>query len=60
VPIGLAFLDFKTRTVGLKGFLAPTGDVRADMDLVRATYAEVRGKYPEKESVIRLMEEESR
>jgi 1-acyl-sn-glycerol-3-phosphate acyltransferase len=60
VPIGLAFLDFKTRSVGLKGFLVPTGDVRADMDLVRATYAEVRGKYPHQESVIRLMEEETR
>jgi 1-acyl-sn-glycerol-3-phosphate acyltransferase len=58
VPIGLAYLDFATRTIGLRGFLLPSGDVGADMDRIRATYADVRGKYPEQESVIRLAEEE--
>jgi 1-acyl-sn-glycerol-3-phosphate acyltransferase len=60
VPIGLAYLDFSTRTVGFKGFLVPSGNVRADMDRIRSTYADIRGKYPAQESVIRLMEEEER
>jgi 1-acyl-sn-glycerol-3-phosphate acyltransferase len=60
VPIGLAYLDFSTRTVGFKGFLVPSGDVRADMDRIRSTYADIRGRYPAQESVIRLMEEEER
>jgi 1-acyl-sn-glycerol-3-phosphate acyltransferase len=58
VPIGLAYIDFATRTIGFRTFLAPTGEVRADMDRIRAIYAGIRGKHPAQESVIRLHEEE--
>lgn len=58
VPLGLAYVDFANRTIGFKGFMTPSGDVRADMDRVRAVYAGVRGKHPDQESVIRLHEEE--
>jgi 1-acyl-sn-glycerol-3-phosphate acyltransferase len=57
VPLGLAYVDFANRTIGFKGFMTPTGDVRADMDRIRAVYAGVRGKNPAQESVIRLQEE---
>jgi 1-acyl-sn-glycerol-3-phosphate acyltransferase len=57
VPIGLAYVDFANRTIGFKGFMSPSGDVRADMDRLRAVYAGIRGKYPEQESIIRLHEE---
>jgi 1-acyl-sn-glycerol-3-phosphate acyltransferase len=60
VPIGLAYLDFATRTVGFRTFMTPSGDVIADMDHIRAVYAGVRGKNPAQESVIRLHEEEER
>jgi 1-acyl-sn-glycerol-3-phosphate acyltransferase len=58
VPIGLAYLDFATRTVGFRTFLTPTGDVRADMDRIRAVYTGIRGKHPAQESVMRLHEED--
>jgi 1-acyl-sn-glycerol-3-phosphate acyltransferase len=57
VPIGLAYLDFARKECGIGGFFTPTGDVRADMDRVRAFYHDVRGKYPEQECVPHLREE---
>lgn len=59
VPIGTGYLDFERKTCGIRGFVTPTGDVRADMDRIRAMYEGVRGKYPEKESVPRLREEDA-
>jgi 1-acyl-sn-glycerol-3-phosphate acyltransferase len=58
VPIGLGYLDFAQKTCGIGGFITPTGDMRADMDQVRAFYKDIRGKHPEKESVPRLREED--
>ncbi|AUX42372.1 acyltransferase [Sorangium cellulosum] len=60
VPIGLGYLDFSRKTCGLGGFVMPTGDVRADMDKIRAFYKDIRGKHPEKESEPRLREEATR
>lgn len=57
VPIGFGYLDFARKTCGIGGFVMPTGDMRADMDKVRAFYKDIRGKHPEKESVPRLREE---
>lgn len=57
VPIGLGFLDFERKVCGLHHFVVPTGDVRADMDQIREFYRDIRGKYPEWESVPRLREE---
>ena len=58
VPIGLSYLDYATRTAGFRGFLMPTGDVRKDMDAVRAAYAGLHGLHREKESTPRLREED--
>jgi 1-acyl-sn-glycerol-3-phosphate acyltransferase len=57
VPIGLGYLDFSRKICGVGGFVMPTGDMRADMDKIRAFYKDIRGKHPEKESVPRLREE---
>lgn len=57
VPIGLGFLDFERKVCGLTHFVVPTGDVRADMDQIRAFYRDIRGKFPEWESEPRLREE---
>jgi 1-acyl-sn-glycerol-3-phosphate acyltransferase len=59
VPIGLGYLDFARKTTGVGGFVMPTGDVRADMDQIRAFYEGIRGKHPDKESVPRLREEDA-
>jgi 1-acyl-sn-glycerol-3-phosphate acyltransferase len=50
VPIVPAFLDFRKKTGGFGKIMNPTGNVEADMDAIRAFYAGVSGKYPEKSS----------
>ncbi len=58
IPITLAFLDGPSRTVGFGPTFAPTGDIRADMDLIREFYADKTGIRPEGATVPRLREEE--
>jgi 1-acyl-sn-glycerol-3-phosphate acyltransferase len=58
VPVGLGFLDFGRRRAGVGGFFTPTGDVRADMDHVRAFYRDIRGRYPDLACPPRLREED--
>jgi 1-acyl-sn-glycerol-3-phosphate acyltransferase len=57
VPIALTYLDGPTRTGGFGPSLHPSGDVRADMDLVRAFYADKRGVRPERRTPAVLREE---
>ncbi|HEY5799100.1 MAG TPA: 1-acyl-sn-glycerol-3-phosphate acyltransferase [Burkholderiaceae bacterium] len=38
LPLGLAYIDYDTREVGLVDFLYLTGDVEADMARIRAAY----------------------
>ena len=57
LPIGLGFVDGPTRTLGIGPTLVPSGDVVADMDEVRAFYADKRGIKPENRTEPRLREE---
>lgn len=57
LPITLAFLDGPSRTVGWGPTFHPTGDVRADMDRIRAFYADKTGIKPEGFTPPRLREE---
>lgn len=59
LPITLGFVDGPTRTLGMGPSFSPSGDVRADMDLVRAFYADKRGIKPGNRTEPRLREEES-
>ena len=54
VPVCLSFLDWGTRRAGLGPLLRPTGDLRADMDFVRAFYTGRTGRFPEMQGPIRL------
>ena len=58
VPIQLGFIDRNTRTFGWGPTYQLTGDVRADMEVIRAFYADKVGIRPEKTSVPRLRAEE--
>jgi 1-acyl-sn-glycerol-3-phosphate acyltransferase len=58
VPICLGWCDGPTRTLGYGPTIRPTGDVRADMDLIRAFYADKRGVKPELRTEPRLREED--
>lgn len=58
VVIGLGYLDYGRRQAGVGRLLTPSGDVRADMEIIRAFYSDIRGKRPELETVPRLREEQ--
>ena len=58
VPIQLGFVDYARRQGGYGPAITPTDDVRADMDKIRAFFADKVGRYPEKVGEIRLHEEE--
>ena len=58
LPITLAFLDAPSRTVGFGPTFPVTGDVSADMDRLRAFYADKRGFHPELFTEPRLREED--
>jgi 1-acyl-sn-glycerol-3-phosphate acyltransferase len=58
MPITLGYVDRATMTAGLGTTFEPTGDVRTDMDTVRAFYADKSGVRPEKRTEPRLREED--
>jgi 1-acyl-sn-glycerol-3-phosphate acyltransferase len=57
LPITLAFLDVPSRTVGWGPTFHPTGDVTADMDVLREFYADKTGFKPDNFTPPRLREE---
>ena len=59
VPIVCAYVDRSTRTSGFAAVLEPTGDVRADMDRIRAVYAGKTGLNPAGTTTPRLREEDA-
>ena len=54
VPIGLAYIDYAARVVGLSTYLEPTGDEEVDLARIRAVYAGKVGKRPELAGEIRF------
>lgn len=58
LPVSFGFIDGPSRTLGFGPTLHMTGDVRADMDRIRAIYADKRGINPEKRTEPRLREED--
>jgi 1-acyl-sn-glycerol-3-phosphate acyltransferase len=57
VPIVLGYLDYARKRGGLGPELVPSGDIRADMDLIRAFYADKIGRFPDCFTEPRLREE---
>lgn len=57
LPVTFAYVDGPTRTLGSGPTVTMTGDVSADMDVVRAFYADKHGLRPERVSAVRLREE---
>ena len=54
MPIACAVLDYKHKRAGISAIVMPTGDIEADMELIRQAYEDVEGKYPKNASPIRL------
>ena len=59
VPIVCAFVDRSTRSGGFGPVIHPSGDVSADMDRIRAFYADKTGLKPNRFNVPRLREEDA-
>jgi 1-acyl-sn-glycerol-3-phosphate acyltransferase len=59
VPIVCGYLDYARKRGGFGLTFVPSGDVRADMDQIRAFYADKVGKYPELFGPVRLREEDA-
>ena len=56
VPIVMGFADYGRKTVGLGPALIPTGDIQADMQVIREFYSNVTGRYPHQQNEIRIRE----
>ena len=54
VPFVFSYLDWGKKRLGIGPSYMPTGDVSADMDVIRAFYGDKTGKFPENKSKIYL------
>jgi 1-acyl-sn-glycerol-3-phosphate acyltransferase len=59
VPLICTFLDYRRRVGGVGPVLEPSGDIAADMLVIRGFYEGVHGKYPERTTPARLPEEDA-
>ena len=47
VPIVMAYMDYQRKVSGLGPLMLPTGDIEADMKIIKAFYAPFKGKNAE-------------
>jgi len=52
LPVGLAFIDYGRRSVGVRDYVHMSGDLAADLQLLRDFYADKRGLFPHKAATI--------
>jgi 1-acyl-sn-glycerol-3-phosphate acyltransferase len=57
VPVVCGYLDYSRKRASLGFTFVPTGDVKADMDKVRAFYRDVKGARPDQQTPVLLKEE---
>lgn len=48
VPIVLAFIDYRRKVAGIGPVITPTGNIEADIEIIKSFYANVSEKFPEK------------
>ena len=54
VPIVLAFVDYRRKVGGPGPVFTPTGDIDADIEVIRSFYDNIVGKYPEKSGNVKI------
>lgn len=59
VPLGLGFIDYANREVGIGAWIDLSGDEAEDLARIREFYAGRRGKHPDQESPIRFAPEDA-
>ncbi len=60
IPIAMAFIDYKRKASGVGPTIQPTGDIEADMEIIRNFYANVTAKYPDKACIPALAPDQYR
>ncbi len=56
VPVGLAYIDFSRKRIGVRDFVRMSGDRECDLARLRTFYADKAGRYPAQASVITFRE----
>jgi len=54
VPIALAYLDYKNKVIGIGKIIQSSGDIHADLKIIKAFYKDKVGYKPEKQSAISI------
>ncbi len=54
VSVAMAFLDYSKKICGIGGYFMPSGDLKADMGILREFYDGVIGKFPENQGAVQL------
>ena len=54
VPVGLGFIDYRQKAIGIERWLVLTGDREIDLDALRDYYAEKTGRRPAQAGEIRF------
>lgn len=58
VPVVPAFLNYEKRTGGFGPVIELTGDVAGDMDRIREFYGDLKARYPDQLTPVRLRDEQ--
>ena len=56
VPIGLGYIDYARKVIGIEKVMLASGDMQGDLDIIRAYYRDRVGKFPQNQSDIRIQE----
>jgi len=59
VPLGLAFIDYSRREIGIGAWLVLSGDEQSDLDRIRAFYGDKRGRHPALHGAIRFASQDA-
>lgn len=54
LPIVPGYMDYPSKTIGLTDEFFPSGDIEADMAMLREFYAGITGRFPEKASPVQV------
>lgn len=60
LPVALAYIDYRTREIGVTEFVHMSGDQARDLELLRRFYADKVGRFPAKASTIAFRTSETR
>lgn len=57
VPIAMGFVDYEKKVVGIGPYFYPDGEIQSDFEhQIKVFYADKKGRYPEKQGAIRLLD----